>query len=45
VFQVLSSSTETSSTVADSGVELVDIGVQVFGEEALVSAEEFRSKS
>jgi len=45
VFQVLSSSTETSSTVADSGVELVDVGVQVFGEEALVSAEEFRSKS
>jgi hypothetical protein len=46
VFQVLSSSTETSSTVADSStVELVDVDVEVFGEESLVSAEVFRSKS
>jgi len=44
VFQVLSSSTETSGTIANSGIKLVDISVQVFGKEGLVSAEVFRAE-
>lgn len=45
MFKVLSSDTETSGTVADSGVELVDVFVEVFGEEGLVSGEVFRRES
>jgi hypothetical protein len=45
MLKVLSSDTETGGTVADSGVELVDVFREVLGEKFLVSGDVFRGES
>lgn len=45
MLKVLSSHTETSGTVADSGVELVDVFREVLGEKFLVSGRVFGGES